>query len=379
MLRCSSIDSSELLVINPITPTSYSTEDLCQLIVSSSEELLKKLHYCGAVLFRNFEIKTPEDFEKVALSLFPTTLATEYPGGAPRKKLTERVWTSTSYSSYLPIPAHTELSYVPSIQPAYIFFYCCKSPEWGGQTPIIDMGSVLKDLPTSFVDKCRQKAMVYSMLSTEKPQRFFDIRLFQWPWFRKSKTWGKIFDSDNPDLVEKKCLATGKQIKWLNAPGKDLIVETKAKSIIQHPTTGEEIWAGFFPLFHLWGMVIEALFVTLYQRTWRSFFVLILLGLVTIIQQFFIYFCNLWNYIFKEKINLPSWFPGNRKRLDVCFEDGTSLSPWEVFLIIKAYWKNATIFNWHDGDLLLLDNKRIGHQRLPFKGSGRYICTAFSK
>ena len=242
MLHSSSIDSSKLLVISPITPASCSTEDLCQLIVSSTEELLNKLHCCGAVLFRNFDIKTPEDFEKVALSLFPTTLATEYPGGAPRKKLTERVWTTTSYSSYMPIPAHTELSYVPSIQPAYIFFYCWKSPEWGGQTPIVDMGSVLKDLPTSLIDKCRQKAMVYSMLSTEKPQRFFDIRLFQWPWFCKNKTWEKVFDSDNPDFVEKKCLAAGQEIKWLQAPGKDLIVETKVNSIIQHPITGEEIF-----------------------------------------------------------------------------------------------------------------------------------------
>ncbi len=137
--------------------------------MSSTEELWKKLHCCGAVLFRNFDIKTPEDFEKVALSLFPTTLATEYPGGASRRKLAERVWTSTSFSSYLPIPAHTELSYVPSIQPSYIFFYCWKSPEWGGQTPIINMGSVLKDLPASLIDKCRQKAMVYSMLSTIIP------------------------------------------------------------------------------------------------------------------------------------------------------------------------------------------------------------------
>ncbi len=379
MLDYGSINSSKLFVIDPITPASCSTEDLCQLIVSSSEELLKKLHYCGAVLFRNFKIKTPEDFEKVALSLFPITLATEYPGGAPRKKLTERVWTTTSYSSYLPIPAHTELSYVPSIQPAYIFFYCWKSPEWGGQTPIIDMGSVLKDLPVSLINKYRQKAIVYSMLSTEKPQTLLDIRLFQWPWFRKSKTWDKVFDSDNPDLVEKKCLATGQQIKWLKAPGKDLIIETKVKSIIQHPITGEEVWAGFSPLFHPWGMAIEALFVTLYQRTLRSLFVLVLLWLVTIIQQFFTYVYNFWNYIFSEKINLPSWFPGSRKILNVCFEDGTSLSLWEVFLIIRAYWKNATIFDWRDGDLLLLDNKRIGHQRLPFKGSRRDICTAFGK
>ncbi len=220
---------------------------------------------------------------------------------------------------------------------------------------------------------------LWGCIISKKPQRLLDIRLFQWPWFRQSKTWNEVFSSDKPDIVEKKCLATDKQIKWLNAPGKDLIVETKAKSIIQHPITGEEVWAGFFPIFHLWGLAIEALFVTLYQRTWRSFIVLILLWLVTIIQQFFTYVCNVWNYVFKGQINLPSWFPGNRKSLDVYFEDGTCLSALEIFWIIKAYWKNMTIFNWRNGDILLLDNKRIGHQRLLFKGSARDVCTAFAK
>ena len=146
MFDSSSTDSSNLFVIEPSNPAYCSTEDLCQLIASSTKDLWKKLHGYGAVLFRDFDIKIPEDFEKVALSLLPTTLATQYPGGAPRKKLTEHVWTTTSFSSYMPIPAHTELSYFPSIQPSYIFFYCWKSPKWGGQTPIIDMGSVLKDL-----------------------------------------------------------------------------------------------------------------------------------------------------------------------------------------------------------------------------------------
>jgi len=377
MSNSNSINSPSLFIIEPNNSANRSTENLCQLITSSSKDIWKKLHSCGAILFRDYEIKSPDDFEKVALSLLPTTLATQYPGGAPRKKVTERVWTSTSFSSYMPIPAHTELSYLPIIQPSYIFFYCWKSPDWGGQTPIIDMSSVIKDLPTSLVDKCRQQALVYSMLLTKKPQRFFDIRLFQCPWFRKSKTWSSIFNSDNPDLVEKKCLVNGQQIKWLEALGEDLIVKTKAPAIIQDPITGEEIWAGFSPLFHLWGMAIEALFIALHQRTLRSLFVLVLLSLVTIIQQIFIDFCSFWERIFKQKSKLPFWFPGNRKKLDVCFEDGTSLSMFEIFSIIKAYWKNMTIFDWRDGDILLLDNKYIGHQRLPFRGTQRKICTAF--
>ena len=85
MFYSSSIDSPNLFVIEPSNPAYCSTEDLCQLIASSTQDLWQKLQGCGAVLFRDFDIKSPEDFEKVALSLFPTTLAVEYPGGAREK------------------------------------------------------------------------------------------------------------------------------------------------------------------------------------------------------------------------------------------------------------------------------------------------------
>ena len=86
MFYSSSIDSPNLFVIEPSNPAYCSSEDLCQLIASSSQELWKNLHGCGAVLLRDFDLKSSEDFEQVALSLFPTTLAAEYPGGAPREK-----------------------------------------------------------------------------------------------------------------------------------------------------------------------------------------------------------------------------------------------------------------------------------------------------
>ncbi len=52
MLYSSSIDSPNLFVIEPSNPAYCSTEDLCQLIASSTQQLWKNLHDCGAVLFR---------------------------------------------------------------------------------------------------------------------------------------------------------------------------------------------------------------------------------------------------------------------------------------------------------------------------------------
>ena len=61
--------------------------------------------------------------------------------------------------------------------------------------------------------------------------------------------------------------------------------------------------------------------------------------------------------------------------LDVTFEDGTNLSFWDVYYIIKSYWNNAEFFNWQEGDILVLDNHRVGHSRLPFTGE-RKVYTA---
>ena len=78
--------------------------------------------------------------------------------------------------------------------------------------------------------------------------------------------------------------------------------------------------------------------------------------------------------ILREKL-----IPGYRKYryLDVDFEDGTNLSFWDVYQIVKSYWQNAELFDWQEGDILILDNYRRGHGRLPFTGERR-VYTAFA-
>ena len=63
--------------------------------------------------------------------------------------------------------------------------------------------------------------------------------------------------------------------------------------------------------------------------------------------------------------------------LDVVFEDGSDLSFWDVYHIVKSYWKNTELFSWQEGDIVILDNYRMGHGRLPFTGE-RKVYIAFS-
>ena len=79
------------------------------------------------------------------------------------------------------------------------------------------------------------------------------------------------------------------------------------------------------------------------------------------------------------QIGREKLIPGCRqyRYLDVAFEDGNNLSFWDAYQIVKSYWHNAELFDWQEGDILILDNYRVGHGRLPFTGERR-VYTAFA-
>src|SRR4026208_768002 len=79
--------------------------------ISSNRELLDSwLTKHGAVLFRDFAINTPEEFEAVVRAVKPTLL--DYiEGDSPRTKITGKVYTSTEYPETFQLSLHNELSY----------------------------------------------------------------------------------------------------------------------------------------------------------------------------------------------------------------------------------------------------------------------------
>ncbi|MDJ0617454.1 MAG: TauD/TfdA family dioxygenase [Calothrix sp. MO_192.B10] len=322
-------------------------------------ELKSSLANYGAIVIRGYELKTPEQFQQVGLSIFPN-LQNQYPGGAPREKVAEYVWTASGLTSYLPISGHTELSYSPSDKPAYILFFCPQVAASGGETPVIDMKSVLSDLPEQLRHKCSHTRLVTKLFWVSTRKRLFDVRLWKWPWFGSAKSWKTVFDTEDRGLVEVKCRDVGRQIEWLT--NGDLIVSCPMQAISSHPTTKEIVWTGWFPRFHIWGTCIEAWFVANYQRKFRSWLVFFILFLITFVQ-----------------ICVEQLISGYRQYriLNVAFEDGSNLSVWDVYHIVKSYWQNAEIFSWQEGDVLILDNYRLGHGRLPFTGERR-VYTAFA-
>ncbi|MBC6479690.1 MAG: TauD/TfdA family dioxygenase [Hormoscilla sp. GUM202] len=322
-------------------------------------EVKKTLTNYGAIAIRGYEVKTPKQFQQVGLSIFPN-LQNQYPGGAPREKVTEYVWNAAELPSYVPIPGHTELSYSPSDKPAYILFFCPQVAASDGETPVIDMKSVLSDLPEQLQQKCFHHRLVTKLFFVSTQKRLFDVRLWKWPWFRYAKSWRDVFNTEDRDLIEAKCRDVGRHIEWLT--NGELIVSCPMPTINSHPIANEIVWTGWLPVFHIWGICIEAWFVAKYQRKFRSWLVFFILFLLTFVQ------------ICREKI-----IPGYRKYryMDVAFEDRANLTFWDVYHIVKSYWQNAELFDWQEGDILILDNYRMGHGRLPFTGERR-VYTAFA-
>ena len=118
-------------------------ESLLDRISSEKDALKQDLLKNGAVLFRGYDIKTPEDFEDIALALEPG-LHNNYAGTSPRNSRTKFVHSASELPAFYPITQHCEMSFLPTA-PRYLFFFCYVEPKDGGETPICASASVPRE------------------------------------------------------------------------------------------------------------------------------------------------------------------------------------------------------------------------------------------
>ena len=60
--------------------------------------------------------------------------------------------------------------------------------------------------------------------------------------------------------------------------------------------------------------------------------------------------------------------------------DGRELEPEELELIRRVQWEESRALSWEAGDLLVLDNRLVGHGRMGFKlGSNRRVVVAITQ
>lgn len=269
------------------------------------------LNQHGALLLRGMDISGSKKLAVCLELLFGDALMGYQYRSTPRTRLRDNIYTSTEYHSEAVIVQHNECAYARQ-WPLRIGFHCVKASAQGGETPICDSGRLLQLLPPELVDEFERKQLKYIRNYSE-----FDL------------PWTEVFQTDNSAEVDDYCQRHQIERQWLD----DGTLRTWQvnPAVVRHPVSGLRLWFNQAHLFHP-----STLPVTQYQQL-RS--------------------------LYTEE-SLPR---------NVCFGDGSPIPAESIALINQLYLEQMVVFQWQDGDLLLLDNMRCTHGRLPFSGERKVL------
>lgn len=265
----------------------------------------------GALLFRDFDIRTVPDFESfIGLT---SGGAEEYRLRAgPRTKVSGHIYTSTDYPADQPIFAHNEGAFQPNF-PLRVFFYCVTAAPQGGETPIGNNRRIFERIPPSIKARFRELRVLY-------------VRNFGG---RFGLPWQTVFSTEDKAEVEAICTRNGVEFEWKG----DDWVRTKVvgPAVIKHPRTGELVWFNHATFFH----------VTTLPATIRD-------GLLA---------------AFREE-DLPN---------NTYYGDGSPIEPETLETLRGIYRDELRMFSWQPGDILAVDNVLTVHARSPFAGPRKVV------
>jgi alpha-ketoglutarate-dependent taurine dioxygenase len=265
----------------------------------------------GGILFRNFNLKGTNEFEQFIQTISGTLLDYSY-RSTPRSQVSGKIYTSTEYPATQFIPLHNEMAYSLN-WPMKIWFFCMKSAERGGETPIADSRKVFQSIHPKIKEQFIQKQVLYVRNYSDT----LDLN------------WQNVFQTANKSEVENYCRKAGIEFEWKE--GDRLTTRQVCQAVATHPKTGEQVWFNQAHLFHVSSLEPEV------RQTLLS--------------------------SLKEE-ELPR---------NTYYGDGSPIEPSVLDEIREIYQQEAVIFPWQEGDVLMLDNMLAAHGRTPFVGSRKVV------
>jgi cytochrome P450/alpha-ketoglutarate-dependent taurine dioxygenase len=283
---------------------------------SNNQSIEKILSRYGGIVFRDFGINGIRDFNKVALILL-SSLQDYVNRSTPRTKLGGKIYTATEYSHERHIQLHNENSY-SDVYPSKILFYSAIVATHGGETIVADSRRVYNSIDQSIRKKFEKKGVLYVRNYTPG----VDL------------SWQEVFQTENKSEVDAFCQQHRIETEW-HAGITELTTRQKCQAVLQHKTTGELVWFNQAHLFH-----VSALEKS--EQNW----LIGELGLENVPRNSF-------------------------------YGDGEAIEPEVLSHIREMYDRETVTFQWHRGDLMLLDNVLFAHGRNPFSGT-RKVAVAMS-
>lgn len=266
----------------------------------------------GGVLLRGFNFGL--GFEELTSNFAPVLEDYMY-RSTPREKVKGKVYTSSEYPKDRSIPLHNEFSYFTS-WPKKIFFQCVVEPGSGGETPIADCRKIYNRIDKNIVSKFEEHGVMYVR------NYYSGIDL----------DWRDVFQTSEKDDVEEYCNKNNIEYKWGDGD-----IELTTKQVCQattiHPVTGDKVWFNQAHLFHISSLDMA--------------------------QQ-----NALIEMLGKDNLTRNSFY-GN----------GESIELAALQEIREIYKDEKILFNWKQGDVLMLDNVLMAHGREPFEGERKIVVT----
>ncbi|KAB8330998.1 hypothetical protein SD80_025865 [Scytonema tolypothrichoides VB-61278] len=332
------------LVIEPVKEKSFAA--LKALLKESAQWFNKQLDTYGAILFRGFEVEGAEQFQ-TALELLNVQLESFYHfGSAQRVRITDKVFTSSEAPPDMIISFHNELNMVP-VRPSVLAFFCQVQPDVYGETPIINTEKLFLSLSPNLQHKFGNF-----------PQRF--------ERYVPNHLLEIVFEGLSREEISKLLQEQGFDFNW--EEDGSLYFECSYITIITHPRTSRLC----FSLSIIDCLVNREWYRNLGQR--YSFGQRLYYNLLP---------TKLYKNFQQRLATAATVVDGSQKRtstLNASFlnKDGqcTKMTEAEAKELGKAEWKNAAIFKWKQGDILVIDNLQVAHGRLNTKLK-RKILTAF--
>jgi alpha-ketoglutarate-dependent taurine dioxygenase len=303
LVRLGTLGTGELpLLAEPANPGIH----LVSWASANRQFLEEKLQKYGAILFRGFDLREPEDLEAFIQAVSGESL--EYrERSSPRHAVKGNIYTSTDYPPSQPIFLHNENSYQKE-WPLKIFFFCRQAPEQGGETPIADVRKVLARIPPEIRDRFAERKWMY-------------VRNFGDGF---GLSWQAVFQTADKEAIERHCRENGIETEWKEEDR--LRTRAVRPALARHPKTRDPVWFNHATFFH----------VSTLEPAIRE----------ALLQEF-------------EDSELPA---------NSYYGDGSPIEP-EVLNQLRAAYQAETIsFPWQKGDLLMLDNMLVAHGRAPFSG-----------
>ncbi len=276
-------------------------------------EVLAHVDEFGAAMLRGLGVASAAEVAAVAAALGVEPMP-EREGFAPRSSYAEAVYSSSHWPADEPMCMHHERSYAAEV-PGHVVFGCLTAPATGGRTAVADSHRVLRGLPPELVAPFEAGGWVLTRMYHEV-----------------GVPWTYAFGTGDRAEVDAYCAAAGLAPEWL--PDGRLRTRQRRAAVVAHPRTGVPCW--FNQIAFLNEMTLDP-----------------------VIRE---YLVDLYG---------PTGLPFN-----TAYADGSPVTAETVDKINEVYDAVAVGEPWQAGDVMVVDNIRMAHNREPYAGA-REIVVVF--